>query len=72
LGAVQVAHHNYEDAESLLLSDPEQFFAPAAQMSGAERRAAISHLVQLYQRWPKLEKAATWQRRLDEIPIRTK
>jgi predicted negative regulator of RcsB-dependent stress response len=71
LGAVKVARQTYADAEKLLLTETEQFFAPAVQMSNAERRAAVGHIVQLYESWMKSEEAATWKRRLDEIPDRS-
>jgi hypothetical protein len=38
-------------------------------MSSAERRAALGHIVQLYQNWRKPDQAAIWQHRLDEIPL---
>jgi tetratricopeptide (TPR) repeat protein len=71
LGAIKVARQAYPDAEDLLLPDVEQFFAPAVQMSNAERRVAVGHIVQLYESWGKPEEAATWKRRLDEIPDRS-
>jgi len=69
LATVQVARKAYPEAERLLLSDPEEFLAPTAQMSSAERRAALGHIVQLYQNWRKPDQAAIWQHRLDEIPL---
>jgi serine/threonine protein kinase/Flp pilus assembly protein TadD len=70
LGAIQVANRAYPEAESLLLRDAEQFLAPPTlQMSSDERRAGIRHIVQLYQNWPKPDKAADWQRKLDQIPV---
>ena len=67
LGAIQVARRNYSDAETLLLSDPEQFFAPTALMSNPERRAAIGRIVKLYEAWGKPDKAALWQKKLNEL-----
>ncbi|HZJ14559.1 MAG TPA: serine/threonine-protein kinase, partial [Chthoniobacteraceae bacterium] len=70
LGAIKVAREAYSDAEKLLLTETEQFFAPAVQMSNGERRAAVGHIVQLYESWKNPQKAATWKRRLDDIPDR--
>ena len=67
LGVIQVGRHLYPEAESLLLADPEQFFAPTAQMSSAELRAAVGHIIQLYEAWPKPDKAASWRKKLDEL-----
>jgi tetratricopeptide (TPR) repeat protein len=67
LGAIQVAHTNYPEAENLLLSDAEQFFAATAQMSGAERRAGLGHIIQLYEALAKPEQAALWRKRLEEL-----
>jgi serine/threonine protein kinase len=70
LGAIYIARQAYPEAENLLLPDAEEFFAPGVQMSSAERRAGVSHIMQLYQNWNKPEKAADWQRRLGQIPVR--
>jgi hypothetical protein len=40
-------------------------------MSNGERRAAVGHIVQLYESSKNPEEAATWKRRLDEIPERS-
>jgi serine/threonine protein kinase len=71
LGVVAVGHQAYPEAENLLLSDTEPFFAPDVLMSTAERRAGVDHIIQLYQSWGKPEKAATWQRKRDQITSRT-
>jgi tetratricopeptide (TPR) repeat protein len=68
LGAIQVARQAYPEAENLLLRDADQFSSTAVQLSPAERRAGLHHIVQLYQRWGKPEQAAAWQRKLDQIP----
>ncbi len=68
LGAIQVARKAYPEAEALMLSGSEQFFAATADMSPNERRLAVGHIVNLYEAWNKSEKAATWRRRLDELP----
>jgi tetratricopeptide (TPR) repeat protein len=67
LGAVHVARHTYPEAEGFLLADPEQFFAPTAQMSVTERRAAVGHIIQLYEGWGKPERAASWREKLEEF-----
>jgi serine/threonine protein kinase len=68
LGAIQVARKAYPEAEALLLRGPDQFFATDALMSPNERRVAVGHIVKLYEAWNKPVPAATWRRRLDELP----
>src|SRR5262249_22117101 len=67
LGAIQVARHDYARAESLLLSSAEPILAATGQLSVAERRTAIRHLVQLYQAWGKPDHTALWQQKLDGL-----
>jgi hypothetical protein len=67
LGAIQVARKDYSNAETLLLSGNDHFFAPATEMSPNERRLAVGHIVKLYQSWDKPEQAATWQKKLDQL-----
>ncbi len=68
LGTVKSARKAYTEAETLMLQGPDHFFPVAVEMSPNERRLAVGHIVNLYQAWGKPEKAATWQRRLDELP----
>jgi hypothetical protein len=67
LGAIQAARHAYPEAEALLLPGSERFFAPSLGMSAKEKRAAVGHIVQLYQAWDRPEQAAYWQKRLDGL-----
>ncbi len=67
LGAIQVARHQYPEAEALLLPGSEQFFAPSLGMSAREKSAVIGHIVQLYRDWDKPSKAANWQKRLNGL-----
>jgi hypothetical protein len=67
LGATLVARQAYPEAENLLVNDADLFFARTTLMSSAERRAAVGHIVQLYQGWNKPEKVAFWQNRLNEL-----
>jgi tetratricopeptide (TPR) repeat protein len=67
LGAIQVARKAYPEAETLLLSGTDQFFAPAAEIYPNERRLAVGHIVNLYQAWGKPEQATLWQRKLDQL-----
>jgi serine/threonine protein kinase len=69
LGTVHVAKQSYSEAENLLLLDPEQFIGQTSQLSSAERRAGLNHIVQLYRHWGKLDKAAAWQLKVDQIPL---
>src|SRR5439155_11793457 len=67
LGAIRLARHAYPEAEALLLSNPESLFPPTAGISAAERRAAIGHIVKLYQDWGKPGEAVTWKHKLEEL-----
>jgi len=67
LGAIQVARKAYPEAESLLLSGSDAFFAPGAEMSPNERRVAVSHILKLYRDWGKPEQTAIWQKKLDGL-----
>jgi serine/threonine protein kinase len=67
LGAIQMARKACPQAEALLLSGSDQFFAAAAALSPNERRVAIGHIVSLYQAWGKPEQTAAWQKKLDEL-----
>jgi tetratricopeptide (TPR) repeat protein len=69
LGAIHVARQAYSEAENLLLLDPDQFIAQTSQLSIAERRAGLNHIVQLYQKWGKPDRAAAWQLKLDQVPL---
>lgn len=71
LGVIQLERRAYPEAESLLLVDAEQFLVSSIQVSGAERRAGITHVVQLYQSWGKPEQAALWQQKLDGMAPRS-
>jgi serine/threonine protein kinase len=68
LGAIQVARKDYPQAQTLLLSGPEQFFIPATEMSPNERRIAVGHIVKLYEAWGKPDQTAVWQKKLDQFP----
>jgi tetratricopeptide (TPR) repeat protein len=68
LGTIQLGRQDYPQAEKLLLTGWEQFFAPTADMTPKERRVAVGHIVQLYQAWPKPERADYWQKKLDSLP----
>jgi serine/threonine protein kinase/tetratricopeptide (TPR) repeat protein len=68
LGVIQVARKAYPEAESLLLSDSEEFFSPAAALSPNEQRIAVGHIVSFYQALGKTEKTAIWQSKLDQLP----
>ena len=69
LGAVETANRAFPEAENLLLSDPDLFFDATAQISGAEKRAAIKHIVQLYREWGKPDQVAIWQKKLDGLAL---
>ena len=69
LGAVEVALQAYPEAENHLLTETQEFLAPNLQMSTAERRAAVEHIVRLYNALGKKQQADEWQRKLDEIPL---
>jgi hypothetical protein len=62
-----VARKAYPEAETLLLSGSDAFFAPAAEMSPNERRVAVGHIVNLYQAWGKPAQTAAWQNKLDQL-----
>ena len=67
LGTIQLARQRYPDAEALLLPTADPILVSAGQMSVAERRTAIDHIVQLYQAWGKPDQVAAWQQKLDSI-----
>jgi serine/threonine protein kinase len=67
LGAILVTRKDYSNAEILLLSGPDQFLTPAAEMSPNERRVAIGHVVTLYESWGKAEQAAKWKAKLTAL-----
>jgi tetratricopeptide (TPR) repeat protein len=65
LGAVQLAHSNYVEAEALLVHGSEEFFKPSIELAPRESKTALGHIVQLYKSWGKPERAADWQKRID-------
>jgi hypothetical protein len=67
LGTILVARKDYTSAETLLLSGADLILSRAAEMSPNERRAAVGHIVSLYEAWGKPEKAAVWQKKLDSL-----
>jgi eukaryotic-like serine/threonine-protein kinase len=67
LGSIQVARKAYPEAEALMRSGFERFFAANAEMSPNERRVTVGHIVQLYQAWDKPEETTRWQKKLDQL-----
>jgi predicted negative regulator of RcsB-dependent stress response len=67
LGTIQVARGAYPEAEALLLSNSDEFFAPSAEMSPNERRLAVGHIVKLYEAWDRPKEAAAWRKKLDGL-----
>ncbi len=67
LGAIHVARHAYQEAESLLIPNIEPLMSRVGGISLGEQRTAVTHIVNLYQSWDKTEKAITWQKKLDDI-----
>jgi hypothetical protein len=51
----------------LLLPDSGRLFDPANQLSPAEVRLAVGHIIALYAAWGKPEKAAEWRKKLDAL-----
>jgi tetratricopeptide (TPR) repeat protein len=72
LGAIQLARHDYAQAETNVLSGSEQFFARTAEMSPNERRLAVSHIISLYQALGNPEQIAVWQKKLESLPAMTR
>jgi hypothetical protein len=72
LGAIQLARHDYAQAETNLLSGWAQFFAAAAEMSPNERRLAVSHILSLYQALGNPEQIDVWQKKLESLPAMTR
>jgi hypothetical protein len=56
----------------LLLSDSDQFFSPAAEMSPNELSLAVGHIIALYQALGQPDQVADWQKKLDALvpPVR--
>jgi serine/threonine protein kinase len=67
LGYIQASRHAYPEAEALLLPSAEPILAPTAQMSTAEQRTAIEHILRLYQAWDRSDQAAIWQQKLNAL-----
>jgi tetratricopeptide (TPR) repeat protein len=67
LGAIRLLHHDYSNAETLMLSGADQFTAHAVEMSPNERRLALDNMINLYQAWGKPQQQAIWQRKLDTL-----
>ena len=67
LGTIRLARKAYPEAEALMLSGSERFFAANAEISPSERRVAVGHIVKLYEAWDRPKEAAAWQRKLDDL-----
>jgi tetratricopeptide (TPR) repeat protein len=67
LGAIQVTHGAYPEAEKLLLSDSDRLFDPANQLSPTEVRLAVDNIIALYDAWGKPEQAEQWRKKLGAL-----
>jgi tetratricopeptide (TPR) repeat protein len=67
LGTIRLARNDYPGAEGILLQNAERLIVPTSDVSPNERRAAIGHIVQLYQAWGKPTQVANWQRKLESF-----
>ncbi len=67
LGAIQLARKNYAQAETLLLSDADPLFAPAAEMSPNERRLAVSTIVAFFQATGAPAQTVVWRKKLETL-----
>jgi tetratricopeptide (TPR) repeat protein len=68
LGEIQTIHQAYAQAETLLLPSMEPILSPKAEMSPAERRVALGHIVNLYEAWGKPQQAAEWRGKFEAVP----